>query len=232
MKIIFVFAHPDDESFSSGGTIAKFKKSGATVKLITATRGEGGETNEICKKEDLGITREKELKNAAKALGIDQVFFFDFIDGTLTKIPKNILKNKILKILKKENPDAVITFDKNGGSNHPDHITISNAATKAFMEFAKSTKKRVCLYHTAIPQSYLAKYKESGIEYKFFGEMIGTPDNEITTVVDIKNTYAKKIKALMQHKTQQKDVERYLKRAKFVDLKQEYFKLVSESSMA
>jgi len=231
MKCLFVFAHPDDESFSSGGTILQLKKHGATIKLITATKGEGGQTNEICKKEDLGITREKELRSAARVLGIDQIFFLGFKDGTLINIPKNTIKNKILKILKKEEPDIVVTFDKTGGSNHPDHKTISKAATYAFMEFSKFSKKRVSLYYTAIPQSYLAKYKRSDLEYKVFGEMTGTPDQEITTVIDIKNTYSKKIKALMCHKTQQKDVERYLKRSKLVDLKKEYFKLISESSM-
>lgn len=231
MKIIFVFAHPDDESFSSGGTIAKLKKNGAIIKLITATKGEGGQTNGICKKEDLGATREKELRNAARVLGIDQIFFLGFKDETLIKISKNELKNKILKILKKEKPDIVITFDKNGVSNHPDHKTISNAATYAFMEFSKLSKKHVRLYHATVPQSYIAKYRKSGLEYKVFGEMIGTPDQDITTVVDIKDTYPKKIKALMHHKTQQKDVERYLKRGKIVNLKKEYFKLISENSM-
>ena len=230
MKIIFVFAHPDDESFSSGGTIVSLKNNHATIKLITATKGEGGETNGICKKEELGSIREKELKRAAKVLGIDEIFFLGYKDGTLINIPKNKLIQEILKILKYENPDIIITFDKNGGSNHPDHKTISKAATYAFMEFSKSSKKRVALYHTAIPQSYLKRYKKSGLEYKAFGEMIGTPDERITTVIDIKNTYSKKIKALMHHKTQQKDVERYLKRGKFVDLKKEFFRLISESS--
>ena len=230
MKYLFVFAHPDDESFSSGGTIAKLSKNGAAIKLITATKGEGGETNGICKKEDLGIIRQKELKNAAKVLGIDQIFFLGLRDGTLINTPKNKLTNKILKILKKEKPDIVITFDKTGGSNHLDHKAMSQAATKAFMKFSKMSKKRVCLYHTAIPQSYLTKYKKLDLEYKAFGEMIGTPDEEITTIIDIKDTYSKKIKALMKHKTQQKDVERYLKRSKFVDLKKEFFRLISENS--
>lgn len=231
MKYLFVFAHPDDESFSSGGTIAKLKKSGAVIKLITATKGEDGETNNICKKEDLGITREKELRLAAKILGIDQIFFLGFMDGALNKIPKNILKNKILGILKKEKPDIVITFDRNGGSNHPDHIAISKAATNAFMEYSKSAKKRVCFYHTAIPQSYLAKYRKSGLEYKAYGKMAGTADEEITTVVDIKSTFSTKIKALKCHKTQQKDWERYLKRRKLVDLKKEFFRLTSENKI-
>ena len=231
MKVLFVFAHPDDESFSSGGTIVQLKENGATIKLITATKGEGGQTNGICKKEDLGITRQKELLNAARVLGIDEIFFLGFRDETLINIPENKLKNIILKILKKEKPDITITFDKNGGSNHPDHKAISQAATKAFMEFSKLSKKRVALYHTAIPQSYLAKYKKSGLEYKIFGEMIGTPDQDITTVIDIKNTYSKKIKALICHKTQQKDWERYLKRSKFVNLKKEFFKLISETSI-
>lgn len=229
MKVIFVFAHPDDESFSSGGTIVQLKKNNATIKLITATKGEAGQTNGICKKEDLGITREKELRSAARILGIDEIFFLGYKDGTLINISKNKIKNKILRILKKEKPYIVITFDKTGGSNHPDHKTISEVSTKAFMEFSKLSKKRVSLYYTAVPQSYLVHYKKSGLEYKVFGEMIGTPDRKITTVIDIKNTYSKKIKALMRHKTQQKDVERYLKRDKFVDLKKEFFRLISES---
>ena len=107
MKIVFVFAHPDDESFSSGGTIAKLAKKGEKVILITATRGEAGEVGDppLTTKENLGKTREKELRNAAKILGVRNIIFLNFIDGTLFRNLKALSK-KVLSTLREENPDA------------------------------------------------------------------------------------------------------------------------------
>ena len=230
MKILFVFAHPDDESFSSGGTIAKLAKSGEKVVLVTATKGEAGEVGNppICTKENLGKTREKELKSAGKILGISRVLFLDFIDATLKDHISN-LKKQIFSIFAKENPDIVVTFDRHGGSNHPDHKAISNAATSAFEKYMDSSEKHVSLYHTAVPRSYLRKYEKAGLVYKAFGKMKGTPDDDITTIVNIKETYDLKIRALKMHKTQRKDVERFLKRTSYVDLKKEFFELIYEN---
>ena len=232
MKIIFVFAHPDDESFSSGGTIAKLTKQGEKVVLVTATKGEAGELGDppITTKENLGKTREKELKNAAKILGINDIIFLDFIDGTL-KDHMNDLKKKIMSIFAKESPDVAVTFDRYGGSNHPDHKAVSKSATKAFEKYMGGSKKRVCMYHMAVPRSYLRKYEKAGLAYKAFGKMKGTPDRNITTIVDIKETYDIKVRALKMHKTQRKDVERFLKRSSFVDLKKEFFELIYENSI-
>lgn len=231
MKVLFVFAHPDDESFSSGGTIAKLAKQGHTVKLITATKGEAGQTGGLCRQEELGRVREKELRNAAKVLGISQIFFLGLLDGTLSNVPVSHLADKVLAILKKEKPDTVLTFDKHGGSNHPDHKAMSVAGTQAFNTYIKSAKKPVRLYHTAVPKSYLAKYREKGLDYKAFGDMIGTADSEITTVIDIKDSYPIKVKAFKSHKTQQKDWGKFLKRSSLVDLKKEFFELIRESDM-
>ena len=232
MKCLFVFAHPDDESFSSGGTIAKLVKRGETVILVTATKGEKGQFGDppISTKENLGKTRGKELKNAAKILGIGDIVFLDFIDGTLVRNTES-LKKKIFKIFTKESPDIVVTFDKRGGSNHPDHKAISESATRAFEKYMVSSKKRVCLYYTAVPRSYLKKYEKAGLAYKAFGKMNGTPDGDITTIVDIRKTYDVKLRALRAHKTQKKDVDRFLKRTSFVNLKKEFFELIYENSI-
>lgn len=232
MKIIFVFAHPDDESFSSGGTIAKLVKKGERVILATATRGEKGELGDppLCRKKDLGKTREKELKSALRILGIKDIIFLDFTDGTLKDHIEN-LKKKILSIFTKERPDVVITFDRHGGSNHPDHKAISYSATKAFEAYIQESEKNAHLYHTAVPRSYLRKYEKAGLTYTAFGKMKGTPDDDITTIVNIKETYELKVRALRCHKTQKKDVERFLKRSSFVDLKKEFFELICENSI-
>ncbi|MDO8460953.1 MAG: PIG-L deacetylase family protein [bacterium] len=233
MKIIFVFAHPDDESFSSGGIIAKLTKEGNTVKLITATRGEAGQLGNppITTKENLGKTREQELRKVAKILGISKIYFLDFKDGTLSKIPKKLLVDKIHSILQLEKPDVVVSFNKEGGSRHPDHMRISFSATEAFEKYLRSAKKHVRLYHSEIPKTLLKKLSQDGTDYKAFGKIMGTHLSKITTVVDISSTLDLKIKAIKCHKTQNKDWERYLKRMHYKEFKYEYFSLVSENNI-
>lgn len=233
MKLILVFAHPDDESFSSAGTVAKLTKKGVTVKLITATRGEAGMVGEppVTTHKNLGKVREEELKTATKVLGISELYFLDFIDGTLKDMPVKLISSKILEILKDEQPDAVVTFNEEGGSRHPDHIKTHEAATDAFKDYMKTVQKHVKLYYTASPRSFIEKLKKSGIMYSSYGEIKGTPDREITTIVDISETVDKKIKALMSHKTQHKDWEKYIKRKDHPEFKKEYFKLVMENSI-
>ena len=144
MKIMFVFAHPDDESFATGGTIAKLAKSGWEIKLITATRGEKGLLGDppTTTKKHLGKTREEELRSATKILGVGKIAFLDLIDGTLKDHVED-LKNTILSIFIKEAPDVVVTFDRHGGSNHPDHKAVSFAATASFEKYMSGEKKHV-----------------------------------------------------------------------------------------
>lgn len=236
MKVLCVFAHPDDESFSSGGTIAKLAKSGHNVSLICATKGEAGLVGDppIATQDQLGEIREKEQKAAAKILGIRQIFYLGLIDGTLHKYSINFLTRKILPIVIKEKPDVLITFDEHGISNHKDHIAVSKSATLSFKKYAKNIKKHVKLYYATIPKSYLKKYRsnmDKTLDYKAFGEMIGTNDSKITTVIDIKKTFKTKVRALNCHKTQHKDVERFLRRSKAVDLKKEFFLLALENQI-
>lgn len=234
MKFLFVFAHPDDETFSSGGTIAKLTKQKHKVNLITATKGEAGEAGNppITTREKIGEVREQELRRAAKILGISTIHFLGFIDGKVRYARNKKLEGKILSILKKENPDVVITFDKSGGSNHPDHKAISRVTTKAFAEYKNFAKKHVRLYHTAMPRSFIKKFEQAGAGYNAFGKIRGVKEKEITTLVNIEKTLNLKIKALREHKTQHQDWERFLKRADVVNFKHEFFKLVDENELA
>lgn len=233
MKVLMVFAHPDDESMSSGGTIAKLKSKGATVKLITATKGEVGSSGNppLCKKDELGEVREKELRKAAKVLGISQIYFLGFIDGTLHTIPINKLVNKISPILRLEKPDVVVTFDKSGISNHPDHIAVSKACTKSFDAYMKGCQKHVRLYYTALPRSYAKIYQKMGLADGGFGIIKGVADKQISTASDIQDIYRIKVKAIKSHKSQHLDWEGFFKRAEHINSKKEYFKLISENQL-
>lgn len=231
MKILLVFAHPDDESFSCSGTLIKLVSQGAQISLITATYGQMGLSAEIqvSSPEELGEIRKKELQEVAKIIGIKKIHFFGLMDGQLFKYPLKTLVKKILPIMGEESPDVVITFDKKGGSNHPDHIKISKAATDAFGEYMKRVKKYVRLYHTVTPRSYYAKYKKAGLANTGFGTPNGVLDSQITTRVDISDVFDQKMRVLACHKTQMKDVDRYKKRGELVDLKVEFFKLIAEN---
>ena len=233
MKAVFIFAHPDDESFSSGGTIAKLTQKGVVVKLITATKGEEGQLGEppITTRENIAEIREKELNTATKILGISKIYFLGLKDGSLPKIPLKNLSDKVLKILVAEKPNIIVTFGKEGASRHPDHIKIGKAGTHAFRKYMNLINKKVKLYHVVSPRSLVKKLKKMGIVYNAFGEIKGTPDSKITTILDISETIDKKIKALKSHKTQRKDVERFLKRSDFKEYRYEFFQLVIENSI-
>ncbi len=233
MKILCVVAHPDDETFFAGGTIAKLTGSGHVVKLITATRGEAGSVGNppLCTQEKLGQVREQELRCAAKILRISQIFFLDYIDAMLDKISIHELSKKIGKIIADEQPDIVITFNKEGGSRHPDHMQINKATTHAFGEYAAKSKKHIRLYYSDIPKSLLAKLEQLGTLYTSFGKIEGTHEDEITTVVDITETTEIKLKAFQCHKTQEKDWKNYIKRKDLPEFTQEFFTLAQESEL-
>ncbi len=234
MKFLFVFAHPDDETFSSGGTIAKLTQNKHQVILITATKGEAGELGNppITTRDKIAQVREQELRRSTKILGVSDIHFLGLVDGTLRYIKNTNIENKILKIIKEEKPDVVITFDKDGGSNHPDHKAISRATTKVFKDYKNLTKKHVRLYHTAMPRSFIKEFEKKGLGYNAFGKVKGVKDNEITSIININDTLQTKIKALKEHKTQHQDWERFLQRIKDIKVSNEFFKLIDENYLA
>lgn len=234
MKVLLSYAHPDDETFSVAGTVIKLVKTGHQVSLITATFGQMGLSAEIKVNgpEELGQIRKKEMEEAAKITGISKIHYFGLMDGELYKYRVSDMADKILPIMLQEEPDIVITFEKKGGSNHPDHIKMSYSTTHAFREYMKQSKKQVKLYHTVTPRSYYTQYEKSGLGTNTgFGNAKGVYDAHITTTVDISDVFELKLKAIECHKTQAKDVARYKHRMEQVDLKKEFFKLIAENSI-
>jgi LmbE family N-acetylglucosaminyl deacetylase len=225
-KMLLVFAHPDDESFSTGGTVAKYVKAGWSVDLICATRGEAGQsgTYKTTDGEKLGEIRQKEVQKAATILGISTITFLGYKDGTLSgEIPGELeetLYQKMIELI----PDCVITFDRTGVSNHPDHIRMCFATTFAFQKYAFWIRDRLKdspefteddepkLYYACMPQTaveYLKKNKALPAE-SFGKPWRGTPDKHITTVIHIKGFEQIKKKALLSHISQKEDVDRFL----------------------
>jgi LmbE family N-acetylglucosaminyl deacetylase len=144
--ILVVLAHPDDETFGMGGTLAYYSHQGVEVDLVCATRGEVGDIPEgmMAGYSSVAELREHELLEAAKILGLTHVDFLGYrdsgmpgsVDNThpqaLAAAPLEEVTAKVVQYIRKYQPQVVITFDPIGGYRHPDHIAIQRAAEKAF----------------------------------------------------------------------------------------------------
>jgi LmbE family N-acetylglucosaminyl deacetylase len=131
--LLFVFAHPDDESFSGAGTAMKYREAGARIVLVTATRGERGKTGDppVCTPDDLAETRERELRTAASVIGVDELHLLDYRDRELADAPVERIRSTLVTVIRRARPSLVFTFDPNGFNLHPDHVAISRFASEA-----------------------------------------------------------------------------------------------------
>ena len=195
-SIVAIFAHPDDEAFGPAGTIFKYSKVN-DIYLLCATRGEAGSNQKR-----IAHVREKELKESAKILGVKQVFFLGFIDGTLSNSIYHKLAEKIEKHLRILKPETIITYEPRGISGHIDHIVVSMVTT--FVFYRLSFIKTLLYYCRSSANS-----KRLNNYFIYFPP--GYRREEIDKVVDIEKEWPTKVKAMMAHKSQRHDAERILK---------------------
>ena len=134
LRLLVVFAHPDDESMGMGGTLAKYAAEGVETHLVCASRGERGwfgpeEQNPGL--EALGRRREKELENAVRELGLRGLFFLDYIDGEVDQADPAEAIRKIATHIRRIMPQVVVTFPPDGNYGHPDHIAVGQFTSAA-----------------------------------------------------------------------------------------------------
>lgn len=202
--VVGIFAHPDDETFGPGGTLAKLAKN-HDVYIICGTNGDGYQGNR--KKEiALGKVRKKELVASAKILGIKEVFFLGYQDGSLSHNVYHKIAEKVLTIVRKLKPEILITFEPRGVSGHIDHIVMSMVTSFIFPE-VKSAKK-LMKYCLPIKNSVLM-----GKDY-FIHFPVGYTEEEIDEVVNTRDVWDQKVAAMHQHVSQMADVKRILKKNK------------------
>jgi len=151
-RLLGVFAHPDDEVFCAGGTIAQAVAAGAEVLIVSATRGEQGQIRDpaAATRPTLGAVRERELRAAAAELGVQGVQVLAYADGTLEH-HRSSLGEAVADVMRRFDPDTVITFGADGGYGHPDHVAISELTTAAFRALARDDRRGQRLYHAVFP---------------------------------------------------------------------------------
>jgi len=169
--LLAVFAHPDDESFGPGGTLAKYAAEGTAVHLVCATMGEAGASDDAaldeCEgREPLACRRERELRCAADVLGLTEVHLLGYRDSGMAGSPANqhpralvqadpdTLAAQVSEIMRRLRPQVVLTFGPFGGYGHPDHIAMHRATVAAYERLPESERPQK-LYFTTLARTYM-----------------------------------------------------------------------------
>lgn len=144
--LVFFGAHPDDESFGPGSTLARYAQSGAKVYVVCSTGGEAGTVapEHLRGFGSIAELRAHELDCAAKALGLTGLIRLGYRDSGMRGTPDNQhpdclamapldeVTGRIVKIMRQIKPDVVITHDPSADYGHPDHVATHQATVKAF----------------------------------------------------------------------------------------------------
>ena len=231
-SMLVVFAHPDDEAFGSGGTLAKYAAAGVKTTLVCATKGEVGEiaNPELATPATLHSVREQELLCSAETLGIEEVIFLGYRDsgmiGTLdNEHPRAFMKaneeevvDKLVAIMRQVKPQIVLTFDPNGGYGHPDHIAIHDHTVSAFHKAARvdygvelgEAWHADRLIYTAFPKSFFMDLRsrlqalgEDTSDLDQFDQSGNVwSDAQVDVELDVSDVVDRKWSALHCHQTQ------------------------------
>lgn len=223
LRMLCVFAHPDDESLGMGATLARYAAEGVHVYLLCATRGERGRFGDAAEKpppELVGRTREKELRDAARVLGVRGLSFMNYRDGELDQAPPAHAIHRIAQEIRLSRPDVMVTFAPDGAYGHPDHIAISQFTSAAIPAAADAsygwdggwtmqgpTHRVSKLYYLAWGQDKWEAYQAAlkrlvsrvdGVER----QASPWPDWAITTRVDATRYWRRAWQAVCCHRTQ------------------------------
>jgi N-acetyl-1-D-myo-inositol-2-amino-2-deoxy-alpha-D-glucopyranoside deacetylase len=222
-------AHPDDESISSGGTLASLVARGVPVSVLTATRGEVGEIHnrpdaaEV--RDRLGEIREAELRAALVTLGAGEPRFLEYRDSGMSGTadndhPESFWRadfpeavGRMVRVLREVRPDVVTAYDPFGGYGHPDHIQVHRVGTAAYWAAADTGRYPSSshgdpwtpskLYWTTWSRDRMVKVRR-----QMSGDLgseepaAGSLDTHITTTIDVEPWLDTKHRALLCHDTQ------------------------------
>ena len=198
--LLAIFAHPDDEVFRCGGTLALLSRHGVRVQVLTATRGQAGSCGDplLCSPQELGAVREAELRCACRALGLEPPRLLDYQDGTLAEVNKDEAVAQIMAVLRELRPQVLLTWPPHGLSGHPDHVAVSRWATRAFDRATREGMEGpLALYHLAVPHSVA---HQLGL-----GQLQSTPDEQIAVTVDVGTVWEQQMAAIQCHRTQREE---------------------------
>jgi N-acetyl-1-D-myo-inositol-2-amino-2-deoxy-alpha-D-glucopyranoside deacetylase len=227
-RLLFVHAHPDDESLWTGGTIARYTSAGGHVTVVTCTLGEEGEViPESLRRlaadqaDQLGGYRVGELRAACAALGVSDHRFLGgmgrwrdsgMVGTAANEHPRAFVAadpapqvEALVAVLAEVRPQVVVSYGPDGGYGHPDHIRAHDITMAACASVSDVDRVfHVVTSASAVTSGVAELSRVDGLPYRLPrpGELPMTDDAEITTVVPIAESLPAKLAALRAHGTQ------------------------------
>jgi len=190
-RILAIFAHPDDETFLAGGTLAKYAAAGGEVSVLCATRGEAGRRGEYEQRnlstEEFALVRQREMEAACDVLGVRKPIFLKCADQGIARDCRDSARAEIIRFLRGWKPDVVITFGPDGVSGHTDHVAIGGIATAAARE-------------AGIPSLYYV-LRSASLSSCCKPEVPVSPPH-VTTVIDVSGFGERKLQAMRCYRSQ------------------------------
>jgi LmbE family N-acetylglucosaminyl deacetylase len=197
LRVLVVLAHPDDPEFFCGGTVARWASEGREIYYCLLTRGDKGADEPGVDPAELAETREQEQRAAAGVLGVREVRFLDYEDGSLVADLET--RKAVVRVIRTVRPDIVITCDPTNVFsqfvNHVDHRVAGQVTLDAVYPAARSA-----LYFPDL-------YGEEGLEpYKVHELYIAGPVHP-NTAIDVTAFMDQKLRALTEHRSQIEDID-------------------------
>ena len=191
-RVLVVMAHPDDCDFGAGGTIAQWTARGIHVSYCIITNGDQGGEESGIPLEEMAAVRQKEQRDAGKALGVNDITYLNYRDGWLA--PSMELRKDIVRAIRIAKPDRMVVQSPERNyervfASHPDHLAAGETAVQA-------------VYPDARNPFAFTDLKDAGFEPWRVREVWMTGSPNPNHFVDITETFPKKIAALHAHVSQ------------------------------
>lgn len=139
-RILYVFPHPDDESFGPGPAIARQRREGHEVHLLTLTRGEATSQREKLgySKEEMAKVRYREMQAVADILDLSSLDVRELPDGELERLDPLDLQDIVREKVESVRPDVLATYYTHGISGHLDHLVTHSVVKQVFCELNRN----------------------------------------------------------------------------------------------
>ncbi len=233
LTLMAVHAHPDDEATGTGGVLAKAAAEGIRTVLVTCTDGRCGDGPDGVKPGEPGHDpdkvaelRRQELQHSCAVLGVDHLELLGYADSGMMDWPTNDAPGafwvtpvdeaaaRLAELMRRYQPDVVVTYDENGFYGHPDHIQAHRITMAAVASIERSgqpgpSQPPAKVYWTTAPRSGMQELRRMMLELGADWDEpddgtpeIGLPDDQITTWVDTTGFTDQKFDALAAHASQ------------------------------
>ena len=230
--LVCFHAHPDDEAIATGGSMARAHAEGHRVVLVVATNGEHGEVpDDLGPGESLVDRRRSETEHSAEVLGIDRIVWLGYRDSGMTGWDANghpdsfanadldEAARRLADVLVEEAADALTIYDWHGGYGHPDHVQVHRVGTRAAdlvgdelpgLRVFEATMNRDDARRGFEEMRAAGMVLDPDDDWDVDGPMddgnpMGTPEAELTLVVDVSAYVGRKRAAIAAHRSQVTD---------------------------